>query len=174
MLQDFLNPQQTIESLDFLLDNMIACDFGCGPGGWVIPLSKVLKNGRVYAVDILEEPLSVLRSKLDADRILNVEIIQADIEKGVNRIHNDSLDFIVLSNLLFQVNDRERVLQEAKQKLKNGGRMLIIDWKKMAMLGPKEHAISRDEMKTLAQKNILELEKEFDLGNYHWALIYRK
>ena len=48
---------------------MIAADFGCGSGGWAIPLAKKLEEGKVYAIDILEEPLSALRARAKLEKI---------------------------------------------------------------------------------------------------------
>lgn len=173
MIQDFLNPSETINSLPFLKDNFKVVDVGCGAGGWTIPLAKRLENGKVYAIDILTEPLSTLKGKLDHENIHNVELMLADIEKGV-RILDRSIDLIIMSNVFFQLNSRERALEEAKRMLIDGGYLLMIDWKKLPNVGPKENAVSRDEMKIMAQKAGLLLEKDFDLGNYHWGLIFRK
>ncbi len=102
----FLNPEEVLKQLK-LQEEMQAADFGCGSGGWVIPLAKKLEGGKVYAVDILEEPLSVLRAKINLGRITNIQIIRADVEKGVN-IFEESLDLVLITNLLFEVEDKKR------------------------------------------------------------------
>lgn len=173
MIPDFLNPSQTLNSLSFLEDNFMAIDIGCGSGGWTIPLSKILENGKVYAIDIQGEPISALQGKLEHNNIRNVETMLANIEKGV-KIPNNTFNFAILSNVLFQVDNKETALNETKRILKPDGRILIIDWKKLSNVGPKEHAISREEMKELAQKNGFTLENDFDLGKYHWGLIFKK
>mgnify|MGYP001611054209 FL=1 len=55
-MNNFLNPTEILRQLELKKD-MVACDFGSGSGGWAIPLAKILEEGRVYAIDILEEPL---------------------------------------------------------------------------------------------------------------------
>ena len=173
MIPDFLNPKQTIDSLSFLESHMTACDIGSGSGGWTIPLAKKLENGKVYALDVKEEALSALRSKLDNERIYNVELLLADIEKDV-RIADNKIDFVILSNILFELNDKNKVLEEIKRILKDGGYLLIVDWKKLSNVGPKDKAISREEVKQMANELDLKLEKDFDLGNYHFALVFKK
>jgi len=59
MPEEFLNPKSIIKEHLTIKPGMVAVDFGCGSGGWTIPLAELLEHGRVYAVDILEEPLSV-------------------------------------------------------------------------------------------------------------------
>jgi len=169
----FLNPKQIIDNLSFLDSHMIACDIGSGSGGWTIPLAKKLENGKVYAVDIKEEALSALRSKLDDERIFNVELLLADIEKGV-KIADNTIDFIILSNVLFEVEDKKKVLAESQRILKSNGRLLIIDWKKLNNIGAQDKAVLKENVIDMASQFNLKLKEQFDSGNYHFALVFEK
>lgn len=171
-MQDFLNPEQVLKQLK-LQEEMNAADFGSGSGGWAIPLAKKLEGGKVYAVDLLEEPLSALRAKINLGRITNIQIIRADVEKGVN-IFEESLDLVLMTNLLFEVEDIKKVLQEGKRLLKRGGKILVVDWKKDAPLGPKGKRISVEEIKKTAKDLNLKSEKEFSAGTYHFGLVLVK
>ena len=170
-MNGFLNPIEILKHLD-LEKNMVAADFGCGSGGWVIPLAKKLEEGKVFAIDILDESLSALRAKIKLEKIFNIEPIKADVEK-TSRLISESCDFVLMSNLLFQVADIKKVLEEGKRVLKKGGKILVVDWKKDAPLGPKEK-ISAEEVKKNAKELDLELEKEFEAGLYQWGLIFQK
>jgi len=169
---EFLNPEKVLKQLK-LKDNMTAADFGCGSGGWAIPLAKKLEDGKVYAIDILEEPLSALRAKTKLEKILNVETILADIERGVD-IFEGSCDLVLITNLLFQVDDKKKVLAEGKRILKKGGKILAVDWKKDALLGPKGSVVSPEQIKKIARELGLKSENEFEAGTYHWGLILEK
>jgi len=169
---DFLNPQEVLNKLE-LEGEMIAADFGSGSGGWAIPLAKRLKFGKVYAIDILEEPLSALKSKAEIQRVYNIETINSNVEKGV-KIPDLSCDLVLLTNLLFQVEDKKRVLTEAKRVLKKGGEILVVDWLPEAPTGPKEGRISPEEVKEMAKNLNLKLEKEFQAGIFHYGLIFTK
>ena len=96
---------------------MTAADFGSGSGGWVLPLAKILEDGKVYAIDILEEPLSALRSRAKTLKIENIETIKSDVEK-TSKLSSGSCDLVLLTNLFFQVEKKEEVLEEAKKVLK--------------------------------------------------------
>jgi ubiquinone/menaquinone biosynthesis C-methylase UbiE len=170
-MQEFLNPSEVLKEIR-LKRNMTAIDFGCGSGGWVIPLAEKLEEGKVMAVDILEEPLSALKARVKLEKISNVEIIRADIEKGTD-IFENSADLVLMTNLLFQSENKEKVLEEGKRVLKKGGKILVVDWKKDAVLGPLEK-ISKEEIKAIAETLKLKIEKEFDAGNFHWGLILKK
>lgn len=171
-MEGFLNPNEVLKNLE-LKKNMIACDFGCGAGGWVLPLAKKLEEGKIYAIDILAEPLSALQSKAKSEKLPNIEVIKADIEKGTPLTSN-SVDLVLMTNLLFQVDNKKQVLEEAKRILKPGGELLVVDWLEKAPLGPKEDRVSAKEVKEIAKELDFKLEKEFEAGLYHWGLIFKK
>ena len=171
-MDGFLNPQEVLNELK-IEGEMIAADFGSGSGGWAIPLAKILKFGKVYAIDILEEPLSALKSKAEIQRVYNIETISSNVEKGI-KLPDLSCDLVLLTNLLFQIEDKKRVLTEAKRVLKKGGKILVVDWLPEALQGPREGRVSPDEVKKIAKNLNLKLEKEFRTGIYHYGLIFIK
>lgn len=171
-MAEFLNPQKILNQLK-LKEDMIAADFGSGSGGWVIPLAKILKEGKVYAIDVQEEMLSALRSKAEIEHLFNIELLRQDLEKEV-RLPENTLDLILMTNLLFQIEKREEIISEAKRILKNEGQLLIIDWQEIAALGPKENRVSEKEIKEIAKKLGFNLEKTLNVSPYHWGLVLRK
>ena len=168
----FISPEQILKQLK-LKPNMVAVDFGCGSGSWVLPLAEKLEDGKVYAIDILEEPLSALQSKAKAKNLGNIETILADIEKN-SKLENGIADLVLMTDLLFQVDNDKAVLSEAKRILKKGGKILIVDWKKDVALGPEQGIVLLSEIKKIAEDLNLKLEKEFDAGIYHFALVFEK
>ena len=170
----FLNPEKVLDELD-LKEGEIAAEFGCGSGGFTIPLAKRLEGGRVYALDIQEEALSALKGKAELEGLANIEIRRCDLEAPEgSTLPANSLDLVLIPNVLFQVDDKEQVLKEAKRILKEGGKILIVDWLPKAPFGPKEDRISPDDLKKIAKSLNLKLEKEFKAGKYHYGLIFSK
>ena len=173
-MEGFLNPQEALKQLK-LKDDFVVADFGSGSGGWVMPLAKQVEGGDVYAIDILEEPLSALRAKADLEKLYNIKTIQSDVEKPTGSTLADSLcDLVLMTNLLFQVDSKEKVLAEGKRVLKEKGKILVVDWKKDAPLGPKEGRIGAEEVKKIAKGLKLKVEKQFTAGIYHYGLILVK
>jgi ubiquinone/menaquinone biosynthesis C-methylase UbiE len=172
MEQSFLNPINILNQLS-LREEMTACDLGCGSGGWVIPLAKSLSKGKIYAVDILREPLSLLEEKLRQERLFNVSILLADAEKGV-KIVEDSVDLVLLTNILFQAKDRNGILEEVKKILRPGGKALVVDWKPESPVGPREGRISKEDVMKLAIQKGFDPEREIEAGKYHWAILLTK
>ncbi|KPJ73647.1 hypothetical protein AMJ48_00250 [Parcubacteria bacterium DG_74_1] len=171
-MQDFLNPPEILKRLK-LRKSMTAADFGSGSGGWTIPLAKILEEGKVYAIDILEEPLSALRARLKMEKLFNVELRKADVEKGTTLLSN-SCDVVLMTNLLFECENKKQALEEGKRILKKGGKILVADWIKDNPLTPEIEWLDFDEIKEIAKGLGLELEKEFGAGLYHQGLILAK
>ena len=171
-MEGFLDPAKILKEMR-LRRNMTAVDFGCGSGGWAIPLAKELEEGKVIAIDILEEPLSALRARAKLEKILNIEMVLANAEKGTDLFEN-SADLVLMTNLLFQCEDRKKVLEEGKRVLKNSGKILVIDWNLESFMGPKEGRITPEDVKTLAQEVGLKTKKEFKASSYHYGLIFEK
>jgi len=172
MNEGFLNPQQILKNIP-LKEDMIACDFGSGSGGWAIPLAKELKAGMVYAIDILEDAVSALNGKASAQQLFNIKTMVGNVEAGV-KMKDEYFDLVLMTNLLFQVDNKQFVLEEARRVLKQNGMVLIVDWNKEAPVGSKEGRVSIDEVVSLGERTGFRKEKEIPAGNFHWGLLLRK
>lgn len=170
----FLDPEEILNQLE-IKNNMLAAEFGCGSGGFTLPLAKRLSQGLVWAIDILEGPLSVLKSRCILEKINNIKIIKGDIEreKG-STIPDSSLDIVVIPNVLFQSENKNAIIKEADRVLKNRGILLVIDWLSGVSSGPEGERVSVVGLKEITQKLELKFEKEIDAGKYHFGLIFRK
>lgn len=176
--KNFLKPEQVILSFGLEKGDHVA-DFGAGHGHFVIPIARLVGgNGRVYAVDIQKSALDVIRSSARAENLLNVETIMADLEKlGSLKIKNDFIDFVIVSNILFQVEDKANVFAEAWRVMRSGSRMAVIEWEKdaPASLGPPVgNRIGIEEVRKIAESAGFEFDAEFETGGYHYGLFFVK
>lgn len=173
-MEGFLNPEKILKEELNLSATMTAADFGAGSGGWAIPLAQILQDGRVIAVDILSGPLSALTSQAKLSRILNIQTEIADVTKGT-KIAPGFCDLVLMTNVLFQCGEnKNKVLEEGKRVLRNGGKILVIEWKKSANFGPRERAVSLEDIKKLAEEAGLKVAKEFEASPYHYGIILVK
>jgi len=172
--KNFLDPEEVLDEL-ILRSDMTAAEFGCGSGGFAIPLAKRLEDGLVYGIDILAEPLSALKSRCLLENVTNVRAILSDLEgaRG-STLHEESVDLVFIPNVLFQIENKDAIIKEAQKILRRQGRLIIIDWLPNASQGPTEGRISPNEAKELVKKHGFKLEKEFKAGKYHYALAFEK
>ena len=177
MPDGFLNPEEAIEAWDVRPGDKIA-DFGCGAGFFSVPFGqRVGPNGKVYALDIRPEALEATRAKVKLFHLFNIESQRADLElpRGSN-IRDESLDKIVISNILFQVQNKNAVAQEAYRILRKGGSLMVVEWSEGASSGgpSMDHRVGEDEAKTILESAGFSLYKKFPAGSYHYGLIFNK
>ena len=130
---------------------------------------------KVYAIDVLPEPISVLEARSKSERIFNIQTILSDLEsKKGSTLASGSLDLVLMTNLLFECDDKKKVLEEGERILKEGGKILVVDWIKDNPLTKQIEYVSFDEIKDIAKDLGLKLEKEFEAGSYHYGLLFSK
>ena len=173
----FLDQGKLVESFG-IISGMKIADFGCGAGYFTIFLAqKTGPSGRVYGLDVVESALDSVRAKARVSGLNNVETIRANLEmSGSSGLANESQDVVLLANILFQSNKRGDIIKEAGRVLKEGGRLIIIDWKKgIGSLGPPEGIrTDKDELQGLAEKDGFVLERPIDAGQFHFGLVFKK
>ncbi len=100
-------------------------DYGCGPGGYIIPLAELVgESGKVYALDI--HPLAIRKVQAIASkkRLANVKTILSDGKTG---LHRNSLDTVLLYDVFHHLSDRDRVLKELHRVLRPEGILSFSD-----------------------------------------------
>ena len=160
---------------------MAVGDLGCGNLGYfaMISAKRVGKSGLVYAVDILKSALESVANIARQNGLDNVKTVWSNLEMlGATRVPEGTLDVIFLHNVLFQSKKKDLIIREGQRLLKDGGKMMIIDWLKSQTptgFGPPS-AVRPDpeEIKKMAQKSGLRLVEEFAAGPYHFGLIFIK
>jgi len=176
-LPNFTNPVENINALG-VFDGMVVADLGAGTGAYTIPLAeRVGETGRVYAVEVQKEFLSNIKDAAAARGFKNVEVIWGDIERlGGTKIKDASIDAVVISNVLFQAEDKPGLLLETKRILKPGGKLLLIDWKdSFANLGPAPlMVVTADMARELAVREGFLVAKEIPAGEHHYGFIMVK
>ena len=160
-------------------EGMKVADLGCGISGhFVFPSARLVgKNGRVYAVDILKPILLNIEKRARLDNLTNIVAVWSDLEMfGATKIESGSLDIAFLINTLYQSKKRIEIIREAIRMVKKGGKVMIVEWKAIALpFGPSpENRVNEELLKNGAQKLGLTLQEEFEAGDYHYGIIFTK
>lgn len=156
---------------------MKVADFGAGSGFYTIAAAKKVGiGGRVYAIEVQKEYIDKVSSAAANHGLRNVEAIWGNIEKiGGSKLRDESVDRVIASNVLFQIEPehRDNFALEIKRVLKKNGRLLLVDWSDQSPIGPKS-LVHPTEAENLMVKVGFTLEKAFDAGNHHYGLIFKK
>ena len=168
----FISPQEIIKNLN-LADGKVVADFGCGQGHYTFLVSKVVgEDGKVYAIDIEKEMLDKINREADKLNLTNIETLLSDVEHKV-LLNNQVCDLVIMSNVLSEVVNLDKVLLEAKRVLKPQGRILITDWKaeENELTKKRPNLISEEWLVAFLAKHNLQIKKHLAAGDYHYALV---
>lgn len=171
----FANPEQNIASLS-LKEGMRVADLGAGTGFYSMEASRrVGHTGKVYAVEVQKNMVKKLESELKEKGIKNVDCIWGDIEKsGGTKIADESLDAVILSNILFQVSDKLGLIDETKRIIKKGGKVLLVDWtESFGGMGPApHHVVTKKSATELFSKRGFKILENISASDHHYGIIF--
>lgn len=132
----FVAPQQVIDILEIQDGDRIA-DLGAGNGFFTLPLATYA-DVTVYAVDIEEQMLAMLRERAIRAKVKNIEYILSDLENI--QLPNQVVDKALISFVLHEVPNLTKALAELHRILKPGGCVLVLEWEAKEMnFGPPLH-----------------------------------
>jgi FkbM family methyltransferase len=174
---NFANPEKNVEALS-LIPGMTVADFGSGSGQYSLFLARAVgESGRVYAIDVQKDLLARLAQVARDNKIRNIECLWGDLERpGGSKLAKESISAVVMSNILFQVDNQEAVVKEVARVLTMGGKVLVVDWQdSFGNLGPAPSQIVKSETaKQIFLANGFSLIREFSAGEHHYGLILEK
>ena len=173
----FLDPESVVRQLNIQKGQCVA-DFGCGPGYFTIPFARAVgEDGRVHALDILPQALETVASMAGAQGLLNISTRRVNLEKeGGSKLNDESVDLVMLKDMLFQNSDKETIVGEINRVLRPGGRCIVIEWSKEAIgIGPQSGLrILPDDVNALFAQKGFRFEKKLDVGRFHYGLVMIK
>lgn len=169
----FSNPLKNLRAFGLREDNIVA-DLGAGTGHYSVILGALVPKGKVYAVEVQKDYLDTIKNKVKEAHLENVEIIWGNIEKiGGTKIGNNVVDAVIASNILFQVEDKDKFIEEIKRILKTKGRVLFIDWSEASVLGATK-IIPKSKAREMFEEKGFVFEQDIDAGVHHYGIIFRK
>ena len=176
-LGKFIDPSAAVSHFH-LREGDVVADFGAGSGHYMQPLSRAVgSTGLVYLCEIQKNLVDSLGIKAGDERITNARPIWCDMEKkGGTKLSDGLLDAGLLSNVLFQIQDKVIALLEIARVIRKGGKLFIIDWTdSYGGLGPQpKDVIIESEARTLLEQAGFVVESTFPAGEHHYGLACRK
>jgi len=101
-------------------------DIGCHEGYMTIKLSGEVKNkGIVYAVDVEQGKLDLLKKHLADRKMSNVRLVKGDYDNP--KLPTNSLDAAIILDTYHEMDDHDKILEHIKASLKNGGRLILCE-----------------------------------------------
>lgn len=174
---NFSDPEKNVRQFKLQGGNYVA-DLGSGSGHYTLAAARIVGDrGRVYSVEVQKELVQTMKNLANSERLHNIEVIWGDIEETEGtKLREHSIDAVILSNILFQVRDKQGLINEAKRILKPSGRVLIIDWTDShGGVGPEDSArIPMTEARSLFEQNGFAFEDKINAGTHHYGFTMSK
>ena len=162
----FLNPQLVIPQFD-IVEGMSVADFGSGAGYFTHLLAeKVGPYGLVYAVDVNHDLILKIISEGKVKGHGHIKGIKADLSSTGDSFPPRTVDKILLANTFSDTEVKQVLLSHVYTFLKPGGKAIVID--------VKQHELGQDQVLTLFELAGFIKEKEFNAGDYHYGMVFKK
>ncbi|MEN9561167.1 MAG: hypothetical protein RIQ56_440, partial [Candidatus Parcubacteria bacterium] len=106
----FAHPSRNVVEFGIQAGMTIA-DFGAGSGAYVFEIAAFLEgDGTVYAIDVQRDLLKKIHNEAHKRGLKSVRILWGDLETpGGSKMPDTSCDRVLISNILFQLEDKNRV-----------------------------------------------------------------
>lgn len=124
---DFFNVDLIFTELQISSNIRDLVEIGCGYGTFTIPSARIIK-GIVYSFDIELEMLETVKQKIANEDVRNVNLEQRDILTQKTGLADNSIDYIMLFNILHNDSPND-FLSEAFRILKPNGKVGILHWR---------------------------------------------
>jgi len=123
----YLNPDLIWEKAG-LQNPSVLIEIGAGTGFFSRLFGEKMEEGKVYACDISDEMLLWMHENLPSEskgRVIPVKMAESSVP-----LPDAMADLVYMINLHHELEQPQRILEEARRLLTRGGKLLIIDWKK--------------------------------------------
>ena len=100
-------------------------DFGCGSGTYSIPAAELVgRNGRIYSLDVSQGALNKVSRKAEKEGLDNIVTLLSSGNVDIP-IDNETLNHVLLIDVLQEISDKEPLLEEIHRILKPEGQMTV-------------------------------------------------
>ena len=174
----FSDPNIIISQLHIIPGESVA-DLGAGTGAYSFILAKVVgSTGKVYACEVQKDMLVRIENEAKERHISNVQTVWSNIENHEGtKLRDQSIDWVIIANTLFQVEDRNGMIKEVARILKPAGSVLLVDWaESFGNIGPHvKDVVSKDDaIKIFGTFGFHQTPQVIDAGSHHYGIIFKK
>ena len=163
-----------LEVLD-LQPGQVVCDMGCGNGFYTLKMAKLVGDqGRVLAVDIQPEMLSLLEKSAEAEKISNIEPVLGTLVDP--HLPDESIDLILLVDVYHEFSHPEHMLKAMYKSLKPEGRLALVEFRLEDPEVPIKllHKMSKKQILKELPPNGFKLVEQFDKLPWQHLMFFQR
>jgi FkbM family methyltransferase len=119
-------PDVLVESLGLAPDDVVA-DLGAGTGYFTFRLARLVPEGKVYAVDIQPQMLSILEARADEEGVANVApVLGSETSPGLRPL---SVDLTLIVDAYHEFSHPYEMLRAIYAATRPGGRLVLVEYR---------------------------------------------
>ncbi len=120
------NTNAAIEAIE-VKPNAVIADIGAGTGYYSFRLAKKVSHGKVYAVDIQDEMIDMLKDKKRQLKDAVVQVVKSSIKSP--NLPDNSVDLAIMVDVYHELEYPQEMLQALNKALKPTGKILLIEYR---------------------------------------------
>ncbi|WP_395834364.1 class I SAM-dependent methyltransferase [Archangium violaceum] len=137
-------PDEVVKALELPADAKVA-DIGAGTGYFAVRLARAVPQGRVYGVDIEPDMARYLGERAKREGVNNLEPV---LGEPADPKLPGPVDVALIVDTYHHINDRVAYLKTLGDKLRPGGRVVVIDYREDSPKGPpREHKLTAEQVR---------------------------
>lgn len=141
----------------------VICDMGCGNGFYTLELAQLTgARGKVYAVDVQEEMLDILRRRARQARLENIVPVHGSVaDPG---LAENAFDLVLMVDVYHEFSQPREMLQEIRASLKPTGLVALAEFRAEDPEVPIKplHKMSKKQIRKEFGAGGLKLVRQFD------------
>jgi SAM-dependent methyltransferase len=154
--------QRLLKELD-IRPGQVICDMGCGNGFYTLKLARLTgSQGKIYAVDIQQEMLDMLRTMARNEKLQNViPVLGAERDP---HLPEGALDLVLMVDVYHEFSRPEEMLRAIRRSLKPAGRIASVEFRAEDPKVPIKplHKMSKQQILKEFEANGLKVAGQFD------------
>ena len=106
----------------------VVADIGAGSGYYSTRLARLVgPEGRVYANDIQQAMLDIIRGRIERERIPNIELVLGTTTDP--RLPRAAVDLAIMVDVYHEFSEPQVMLRRIRESLKPGGRLVLLEYR---------------------------------------------
>jgi len=165
-------PDKVIETLAIQKGWYIG-DLGAGGGYYTYRFAEETgPAGKVFAADINKEYLVNIENTAREKGLENVEVVESGADDS--NFEDNSLDLLFTRNTFHHIDNKNQYMKKLFHKLKDSGKIALIDYKNEGTYSLFGHNVTRDEIISSLENTGLVIEEEYDFLEKQYFFVLKK
>jgi ubiquinone/menaquinone biosynthesis C-methylase UbiE len=131
------NASKLLEALE-VKEGQVIVDFGAGSGYHTVKLAKLVGDkGKIHAVDIQKEMLTIMKNRFKREKITNVNLVlnseksmkQQGRDKWGDEVPEGKVDMILMVDVYHELSYPYEMTVELVKALKPGGQLVFVEFR---------------------------------------------